>query len=222
MDRGGTAGRALLQRARWRGTGTLSALALILALVFSTGGAAAADKNKNKLSERYREWLDRDVAYIISKEEKDAFLQLARDEDRDKFIEQFWEIRNTNPGSPVNEFKQEHYRRIQYANAYFKGEWVDEGWKSDRGRIYITLGPPGSRQFFTSGGQIYPIELWFYTSNEPALPPFFYVMFYQKNAMGDFRLYSPRIDGPDKLVRAAGAENMPRNAYKFQIGRAHV
>ncbi len=191
----------------------LSAPALILALFLSAGGAAALDKNK--LPERYREWLEKDVAYVISKEEKDTFLQLATDQDRDKFIEQFWDIRNPNPGSPVNEFKEEHYRRIQYANTYFKTEWAAEGWQSDRGRIYIILGPPGSRQFFTSGGQIYPIELWFYTTSEPSLPPFFYIMFYQKNAMGDFRLYSPRIDGPDKLVRAAGVENMPRNAYKF-------
>jgi GWxTD domain-containing protein len=215
MDRWGTAGGALLQATRWRGMGILSVLALILALVFSAGGAAAADKNKNKLPERYRAWLEKDVAYIISKEEKDAFLQLPRDEDRDKFIEQFWDIRNPNPGSPENEYKNEHYRRIEYADTYFKSEWVKEGWQSDRGKIYIILGPPGSRQFFISGGQVYPIELWFYTTSEPSLPPFFYVMFYKKNDMGDFRLYSPYIDGPDKLVRAAGVENNPRNAWKF-------
>ncbi|HEX2713257.1 MAG TPA: GWxTD domain-containing protein, partial [Candidatus Acidoferrales bacterium] len=212
MDRGAMAGEELWPRPRWRYSVTLPALALILASVFSPGATAA---DKNKLPERYREWLEKDVAYIISKEEKDAFLQLARGEDRDKFIEEFWEIRNPNPGSPLNEFKEEHYRRIQYADTYFKNEWVTEGWRSDRGRIYIILGPPGSRQFFLSGGQVYPIELWFYTTSEPSLPPFFYVMFYQKDGMGDFRLYSPRIDGPDKLVRAAGVENTPRNAWRF-------
>ncbi len=186
-------------------------LALPLLLV-AAGRAAGAGE---KLPQRYKEWLEKDVGYIISKEEKDAFLRLTRDEDRDNFIQQFWTIRSPNPSSPVNEFKEEHYRRIQHANAYFKSEWVAEGWQSDRGKIYIILGPPGSRQFFTSGGQIYPIELWLYSNNEPSLPPFFYVMFYQRQGMGDFRLYSPYIDGPDKLVRASGAENMRKNGYSF-------
>ncbi len=186
-------------------------LALPLLLV-AAGRAAGAGE---KLPQRHKEWLAKDVGYIISKEEKDAFLRLTRDEDRDNFIQQFWAIRSPNPSSPVNEFKEEHYRRIQHANAYFKSEWVAEGWQSDRGKIYIILGPPRGRQFFTSGGQIYPIELWLYSNNEPSLPPFFYVMFYQRQGMGDFRLYSPYIDGPDKLVRASGAENMRKNGYSF-------
>ncbi len=196
-------------------SGWARGIAAALALVLFLGVSVALAKEKDKLPARYRDWLEKDVVYIISKEEKDAFLRLARDEDRDKFMEEFWEIRNPTPGSPVNEFKEEHYRRIAFADARFGSEWVANGWQSDRGRIYIILGPPGSRQFFTSGGQIYPIELWFYTTNEPSLPPFFYVMFYQKEAMSDFRLYSPYIDGPDKLVRASGAENNPRNAWKF-------
>ncbi|PYU36542.1 MAG: hypothetical protein DMG28_00390, partial [Acidobacteria bacterium] len=122
-------------------------LALPLLLV-AAGRAAGAGE---KLPQRHKEWLAKDVGYIISKEEKDAFLRLTRDEDRDNFIEQFWAIRSPNPSSPVNEFKEEHYRRIQHANAYFKSEWVAEGWQSDRGKIYIILGPPGGRQFFTSG-----------------------------------------------------------------------
>ncbi len=196
-------------------SGWARGIAAALALVLFLSVSVALAKEKDKLPARYRDWLEKDVVYIISKEEKDAFLRLARDEDRDKFMDEFWEIRNPTPGSPVNEFKEEHYRRIAFANARFGSEWVANGWQSDRGRIYIILGPPGSRQFFTSGGQVYPIELWFYTANEPSLPPFFYVMFYQKEAMSDFRLYSPYIDGPDKLVRASGAENNPRNAWKF-------
>src|SRR5437870_9822917 len=102
-------------------------LALPLLLV-AAGRAAGAGE---KLPQRHKEWLAKDAGYIISKEEKDAFLRLTRDEDRDNFIQQFWAIRSPNPSSPVNEFKEEHYRRIQHANAYFKSEWVAEGWRSE-------------------------------------------------------------------------------------------
>lgn len=191
----------------WKWGGVAGALTLLL--------VCAATGAQQKMADRHRQWLERDVVYIITDEEKNIFKKLPTEEDRDKFMQQFWVLRDPTPGTPQNEYKDEHYKRMDFANQFFASDWVSEGWRSDRGKIYIILGAPGSRQFFTSGGQIYPIELWFYSANEPSLPPFFYVLFYKKFDTGDFRLYSPYIDGPEKLVRASGAENEPRNAYRF-------
>jgi len=93
------------------------------------------------LSPLYRVWLTEDVLYIISKEERWAFLQLTSDADRDSFIDRFWQRRNPDPDSEENTFKEEHYRRMAYANKHFSREAVP-GWKSDRGRIYIEWGQP--------------------------------------------------------------------------------
>lgn len=168
-----------------------------------------------KVSAEHKKWLEEDVVYIISKEERELFLRLGEKE-RDNFIGQFWAQRDPTPGTPENEYKDEHYKRIQHANTYFGGEWNNDGWRTDRGKIWIILGQPQSRQYHTSGGQVYPIELWFYSSQgEAALPSFFYVMFYQKYGASDYRLYSPYVDGPDALVRASGIENRRDRAYRF-------
>src|SRR6516162_11402263 len=87
-----------------------------------------------------KKWLDEDVAYIITDEERAAFKRLTTDEEREQFIEQFWLRRDPSPDSIENEFKEEHYRRIAYANENFASGIP--GWKTDRGRIYIKFGPP--------------------------------------------------------------------------------
>ena len=89
---------------------------------------------------QYRKWIDEDVAYIISTEERAAFERVQTDEEREKFIEQFWLRRDPTPGTVANEFKEEHYRRIAYVNEHFAAGIP--GWKTDRGRVYITYGPP--------------------------------------------------------------------------------
>src|SRR6266849_9662478 len=105
--------------------GTSSLLILVFALGTSVGEAARQPQKpghkikEQNLEQRYREWLDRDVAYIITREERDTFLHLNFDDARDKFIDRFWEIRNPVPGWPVNTYKDEIYRRIAYANQYF-------------------------------------------------------------------------------------------------------
>jgi GWxTD domain-containing protein len=198
-------------RCRWRRSWWIPALLLVVML---SNGLPAA-RARTELAERHRKWLEEEVVYIISEDEKKLFLSLPTDEDRDRFIEKFWADRDPTPGTPENEYKEEHYRRIQYANTYFGSSWVADGWRSDRGRIYIILGPPRSRAPYPGGGgEIYPIELWFYSSSEPALPPFFYVMFYQPYGMDDYRLYSPYVDGPTKLVRTSGTENNRYGAYR--------
>jgi GWxTD domain-containing protein len=166
--------------------------------------AFAAQKQKLEMS--YKEWLERDVAYLITRDERNAFLKLTTNEARDQFIQNFWELRNPTPGSAENTFKNDVYERIAYANAHFGAGSGGEGWRSDRGRAYITLGPPQQKEVHYNAGNLFPIEIWFYSFNHPSLPPFFYLMFYRHEGFGDFRFYSPFIDGPDKLV--AGTENI--------------
>jgi GWxTD domain-containing protein len=128
---------------------------------------------KHELSKEYRKWLDEDVRWIISDEERKAFMQLSNDEERDKFIEAFWDRRNPNPDSEDNEFKDEHYRRIEYANEHYAAGIP--GWKSDRGRIYIVYGQPDEIESHAGGGtyerpmeegggetSTYPFEDWRY------------------------------------------------------------
>jgi len=105
---------------------------------------------RQQLQTPYRKWLNEDAAYIITDEERSAFLRLQSDAEREKFIEKFWLRRDPTPGTAENEFKEEQYRRIAYANEHF-GDGVP-GWKTDRGRIYITYGPPDEIEDHSSGG----------------------------------------------------------------------
>jgi GWxTD domain-containing protein len=126
-----------------------------------------------ELKGAYRSWLDQDVVWIITDEERRAFKQLSNDEERDAFIEQFWLRRNPNPDSPENEFREEHYRRIAYANEHYAAG--KPGWKTDRGHIYIAFGQPDSIDSHPSGGSYqrpmeegggetstFPFEVWHY------------------------------------------------------------
>lgn len=128
---------------------------------------------RQELKGAYKTWLEQDVAYIISDEERRAFKNLSNDEEREAFIENFWLRRNPNPDSPENEFRDEHYRRIQYANDHFAAG--KPGWKTDRGHIYIAFGKPDSIESHPSGGayqrpvdegggetSTFPFETWHY------------------------------------------------------------
>jgi len=107
-------------------------------------------KTLKELDTPYKQWLNEDVIYIISPEERNAFGQLATNEEREQFIEQFWLRRSPNPDLPDNEFKEEHYRRIAYANEHFASGIP--GWKTDRGRMYIVWGPPDEIDSHPTGG----------------------------------------------------------------------
>ena len=128
---------------------------------------------KQELSKPYKKWLDEDVAYIITDEERAAFKQLSNDEERDNFIEAFWQRRDPTPDTEENEFKEEHYQRIAYANEHFAAGVP--GWKTDRGRIYIVFGKADEVESHPSGGSYerpmeegggetstYPFEQWRY------------------------------------------------------------
>jgi len=134
---------------------------------------ANAKALKQELGKTYKKWLDEDVRWIITDEERAAFKQLSNDEERDQFIEAFWARRDPTPDTPENEFKEEHYRRIAYANEHFAAGIP--GWKTDRGRIYIMYGPADEVESHPSGGtyerpmeegggttSTYPFEQWRY------------------------------------------------------------
>jgi GWxTD domain-containing protein len=109
-----------------------------------------ARKTLKELDSQYRQWLNEDVIYIISPEERNAFLQLDTNEEREQFIEQFWLRRSSNPDLPDNDFKEEHYRRIAYANEHYASGIP--GWKTDRGRMYIMWGPADEVESHPTGG----------------------------------------------------------------------
>ena len=128
---------------------------------------------ERELESPYRKWLNEDVVFIITDEERAAFKQLQTDEEREQFIENFWLRRDPTPDTVENEFKEEHYRRIAYANEHYASGIP--GWKTDRGRIYITYGPPDEIEDHSSGGfyerppeegggetSTYPFQEWRY------------------------------------------------------------
>ena len=134
---------------------------------------AAQNRLKGELHGAYKTWLNQDVVWIITDDEARTFRQLSNDEERDAFIEQFWLRRNPTPDSPENEFREEHYRRIAYANEHFAAG--KPGWKTDRGHIYISFGKPDSIESHPSGGSYqrpmdegggetstFPFEQWHY------------------------------------------------------------
>src|SRR2546430_9001585 len=126
-----------------------------------------------ELDNAYKQWLQEDVVYIITPDERNAFLQLQTNEEREQFIEQFWLRRSSNPDLPDNDFKEEHYRRIAYANEHYASGIP--GWKTDRGRMYIMWGAPDEIDSHPTGGtydrpmeegggttSTYPWETWRY------------------------------------------------------------
>ena len=135
--------------------------------------AIRKQNTKNELKGSYKTWLDQDVRWIITDEEAKTFKSLSNDEERDSFIEQFWLRRNPDPESPENEFRDEHYARIAYANEHFAAG--KPGWMTDRGHIYISFGKPDNIDSHPSGGNYqrpieegggetstFPFEIWHY------------------------------------------------------------
>ena len=135
--------------------------------------AASQRELRKELKGTYKTWINDEVGYIISDQERKAFMSLSNDEERDAFIEQFWQRRNPNQDSPENTFREEHYRRIAYANEHFAAG--KPGWKTDRGHIYISFGAPDSIDSHPSGGvydrpmeegggttSTFPFEVWHY------------------------------------------------------------
>jgi GWxTD domain-containing protein len=162
----------------------------------------------------YEKWLNQDVVYIISGEERKGFRQLTSDEERDRFVVQFWERRNPVPGSAENEFKIEHYRRLAYANEHFSSGMP--GWRTDRGRIYIQYGPPDQMEAHPAassprpagegGGatSTFPWQQWLYRYIE-GVGRNVILEFVDKTANGDYRLTMDPSE-KDALTAQPGAQ----------------
>lgn len=189
-------------------------LVAFLLLICLAPLAHAADRAK-ELPARYRHWLNEDVNYIIDTQERKEFLALTSDPQRDSFIEAFWRVRNPDPDSPVNPSKEEHYRRLAYANEHYGHFGTQDGWRTDRGRIYIVLGAPKQVVTYPSARNVRQLEIWFYQSPTPVLPPYFSLLFFKPSIGEDYKLYSPNSDGPAHLVSTLEALNDQNRSLKI-------
>ena len=151
---------------RWPSCVNMAPALLTLCAVVILQPALAQDRastaNSKQLDEHfpdiYKKWLDEDVRWIITDEERADFKKLLTDKQRDEFVVAFWERRNPTPGTSHNPFKEEHYRRLAFANEHFAGSVP--GWKTDRGRFYVVFGPPDSVD--RHPGFSPPSETWHY------------------------------------------------------------
>jgi len=165
-------------------------------LLVSTGLPAAAEK----MSPELERWLE-DVAPIITKTERSVFLKLQTDADRAKFVRFFWRTRDPLPDTADNEFQKEYEERVRFADQTFGHFSPKRGSQTDRGFFHLVLGKPLERTLYTTQSQVWPLELWFYKGDpEYGLPGYFYLIFYQPEGIGDFRLFSPTVEGPEKLA----------------------
>jgi len=169
---------------------------------------------KQELRGPYKKWLDEDVAWIITDEERQAFRQLSNDEERDQFIEAFWQRRDPTPDTEENEYKEEHYQRIAYANEHFAAGIP--GWKSDRGRIYIMYGKADEVESHPSGGtyerpmeegggstSTFPFEQWRYRYLE-GIGQEVIIEFVDTCMCGDYHMTMDRSE-KDALLYTPGA-----------------
>jgi GWxTD domain-containing protein len=194
---------------------------------FALSAAAPTAQADDELSPAHRRWLQEEVVYIITDAEKDAFLKLSSDELRDKFIEIFWEKRDPTPGTMRNEFKEEHYRRVEYANKNFGPRGMNTGWRTERGRVYIMLGEPKERKEYANNEVVYPLEIWFYSA-DGRIPgvSFFYMMFFKRGGAGDYEIYHPFVDGPEALASGFGRSTQEVLTYleiiDAEVARASI
>lgn len=188
-----------------------------LALAGLLGLLVPGTFSTEQLAPRYREWLE-DVSPIITKAEREIFTRLKTDLDREKFIRFFWKQRDPLPDTEENEFAKEYTERIRFADQNFGRGTSKRGSRTERGFYYLLLGPPLERQTFLTQSQIWPLELWFYKGEvEYGLPPYFYLIFFEPQGLGDFRLYSPGTDGPESLVVPQLAVRVMNRASAYQI-----
>mgnify|MGYP002030115111 CR=1 FL=1 len=156
-------------------------LVIVATLLAASSSAAQAQLKPEDLPEPYKKWFREEVNYIISPVERDAFLRLVSTTEREAFVDAFWRKRDENPTTEINETKIEHYERLAYANEFLGRSTFREGWQTDRGRYYIILGPPRTKQSWEARDEVYPAELWFYNDAQLKryrLPPFFFLLFF--------------------------------------------
>jgi GWxTD domain-containing protein len=182
-----------------------------------TGDQDPSEKPRNvkpELKKAYKDWLEKDVAYIITDEERKAFKKLETDDEREHFIEEFWRRRDPDPDTDENEYREEYYERIAYANEHYASGIP--GWKTDRGRIYIMYGKPDELETHPSGGtynretyegggstSTYPFERWFYRYL-PGVGSGIEIEFVDPTGSGEYRI-ARNPDEKDALLHVPGA-----------------
>lgn len=193
-------------------------LGIVIALALPAWQAKPADT--------YDRWLNEEVPYIITAQERLAFQALITNDERDQFIEQFWLRRDPTPGTAENEFREEHYRRLAYANDRFSSQSAVPGWKTDRGRIYITFGPPDEIDSHPDGGP--PYEDWLYRfiqgiGNNVTMTFVDenrngeYHMMKDPNPAGGVRIANPIAKGtlqPDRILYEAALQKLEHGDYE--------
>ena len=194
---------------------------LIFAAATATQKHSTAEDKGTPLTAGQKQWLEEDVDAIISDYERHAFLSLKTNEEREKFIEGFWDDRDPTPGTKRNEFREEYEIRLKYVKENFNREGTIAPWKTERGRVWLALGKPQFRKRFPEEQYVLPIEFWQYRAvRDYGLPESFYVVFYQPNSIGAWRLYSPASDGPEALVKnLAGLEDAAGGGGRNKKGK---
>jgi len=190
---------------------SLLSTALVSLLLF---GPLGAQSQQEEQVDYFKKWLDQDVIYTITEEEKSVFKKLQTPEEKERFIEQFWTRRDPSPQNSYNEFKEEHYRRIQYSNDHFASGIP--GWKTDRGMIYIKFGEPDRIEAHPSGGHYqrpswegggststYPFEIWEYRYLE-GVGQDVEIEFVDPTLTGEFRITTNPWDKDALLLMPGG------------------
>lgn len=192
---------------------TTVAAVLAAAVLLAAAGLLAEEKPTPELAR----WLE-DVGPIITKTERSVFQKLQTNADRAKFVRFFWRMRDPYPDTSENEFQKGYEERVRFADQNFGRYSPKRGSQTDRGFFYLLLGPPLERHQYTTHSEIWPVELWFYRGDvELGLPGYFYLLFYRPEGLGDFRLYSPTVEGPEKLalpITGSGGQLDRAAAYK--------
>ena len=176
----------------------LATTSLALAITTLPAQDTSQDLRREEQFDYFERWLKEDAVYIIMPEERTVFDSLTTDEEKERFVEQFWRRRDTDFSTGLNESKEEHYRRIAYANEEF--HWGKPGWQTDRGRVYIMFGEPDRRERFEAGSTYrrtaleggghtvtYPYEVWFYR-HLPGVGAGVVVEFVDSGLTGEFAL----------------------------------
>ncbi len=158
------------------------------------------DQTLENLDLKYRDWWNQ-VYYISTDVERDVFLKLKNNRDREIFIRTFWQQRDPTPGTDANEFKKEIEDRFEYVKKYYSRGTSLPGWKTDMGRYYMILGKPNSIERFESKAGLYPAQVWYYHGDPTlGLPTYFNITFFRPNNTTEWKFYNPSMDGPAALL----------------------
>jgi len=190
-------------------------------LILASALLALPQDPVDRLPEHHKKWLLEEVPYLISEVERDVFLGLESEQEREAFVEAFWRKRDENPATLENEYRDEHYKRLAYVNEFFGRDSPGPGFRTDRGRYYVLLGPPRNRQNFDGSDAVYPSELWFYDNPDLkryGLPPFFSLLFFRRHGAGELEIYSPVLDGPQTLLTGPDSKSAD---FRQDVERAY-